>query len=627
MAEFGLKYWAELRSKHKDVFWRVEISERGYAGAAEQMAFDGSSPLSITWERRGDEFFIPVKGSEATINIQCFENFHYLGLFTSDPRKFRVSIYRNTKLYWRGYVVADLYSENFTAPPYQVSIKAVDGFNLLSSLPFLDNSDKQFTGVRSAWELIAQCIDILELGVDIADWMDLYADGMDENRSPLQQVYVDMEQLYTLYTEPTYREVLELCMRPFAAQIFQSNGALHIRRTISLYNDTRPVSFYSIGSLFPVGWLVTASGETLTTHTGEPIITKATRERIDSMWDGHINVLGDDSILEISPALRKILIKVDNVLQENLLEKLKIYSIGSWSNANGALSITDSNKLLFSGNDDHQDKILKSTEVAVEQCRYKMILEWSLVAEYYKVVYGMGGGRPSEDFSINVEFAFTITNSSNKVYYLNKDGVWRNEEYYFAYNVKLNDTSTHKIELNGFSVSGQFSMLIKQTLGGWNTSVGIYTESCRFEQLSLKMDDIEKYKNALSTEVVVNLANNLDMSITLPVADIAQMTNNTLLYALYLLDSSGKPTKLWHNRGESSSKTLVQHIADCALRYHKTPARKIAAKMFTGKHIDMNSVVQDEKYLKTGFYVNSLELECLTDEYNAELVEIPNLLT
>ena len=127
MAEFGLKYWAELRSKHKEVFWRVEISERGYSGGAEQMAFDGSSPLSITWERRGDEFFIPVKGSEATINIQCFTNFHYLGLFTSDPRKFRVSIYRNTKLYWRGYVVADLYSENFTAPPYQVSIKAVDG--------------------------------------------------------------------------------------------------------------------------------------------------------------------------------------------------------------------------------------------------------------------------------------------------------------------------------------------------------------------------------------------------------------------------------------------------------------------------------------------------------------------
>ena len=31
MAIFGLKYYAELRSKYKGVLWRVEISERGYA--------------------------------------------------------------------------------------------------------------------------------------------------------------------------------------------------------------------------------------------------------------------------------------------------------------------------------------------------------------------------------------------------------------------------------------------------------------------------------------------------------------------------------------------------------------------------------------------------------------------
>ena len=82
MAHFGLRYFAQLRSKYKGVFWRVEIAERDY--------------------------------------------FHFIGLFTSDPRKFRVSIYRNTVLYWRGFVVADLYSESFTSPPYEVSIKAVD---------------------------------------------------------------------------------------------------------------------------------------------------------------------------------------------------------------------------------------------------------------------------------------------------------------------------------------------------------------------------------------------------------------------------------------------------------------------------------------------------------------------
>lgn len=168
MAVFGLKYYSDLHSKFKGTLWRVELSERDYAGPSEELFFDGSRPLQITWEKRGDEFYVPVKASEATINILCRENFHYLALFTSDPRYFRVSIFRNRQLYWRGYVTADLYSENFTAPPYTVTIKAVDGFNLLSSIPFRDLVHIGITGKRSLWELLSTCIDLLELDLDTA---------------------------------------------------------------------------------------------------------------------------------------------------------------------------------------------------------------------------------------------------------------------------------------------------------------------------------------------------------------------------------------------------------------------------------------------------------------------------
>ena len=42
---FKLRYWAESRSKYKGVFWRVEITERSYQGAPEEMSFTGSSML------------------------------------------------------------------------------------------------------------------------------------------------------------------------------------------------------------------------------------------------------------------------------------------------------------------------------------------------------------------------------------------------------------------------------------------------------------------------------------------------------------------------------------------------------------------------------------------------------
>ena len=293
MAEFGLKYYAEMRSKHHNILWRVEIAERGYAGSSEEMTFAGDEPIIITWEARGDEFYAPVKASEATINILCKDNFHYLSLFTSDARQFRVSIFRSGALYWRGFVTADLYSETFTAPPYTVTIKAVDGFNLLESYIFKDLMSIGTSGRLSLWNLTTRCLDLLELDMEVSDWLDLYGEGMNEGISPLRQTYIDLERLYYVYEEPTYRDILELCLLPFAGQIFQSSGALHIRRAISLYQSSRPVTFFEIGSEFPVGEVMTDNAGThLTSEAGVNVVTSSGRDVVDDMWNAGIYVMG-----------------------------------------------------------------------------------------------------------------------------------------------------------------------------------------------------------------------------------------------------------------------------------------------------------------------------------------------
>ena len=139
MATFGLKYYAQMRSKYQGILWRVEIAQRGYTRGSSEMTFSGISPVKVTWKRRGDDFYTPVKASEATINVLCTENFQYLGLFTSDPREYRMTLYRNRFRFWQGFIVADLYSEKFTAPPYDVSIKAADGFNIRRVVSLFDD--------------------------------------------------------------------------------------------------------------------------------------------------------------------------------------------------------------------------------------------------------------------------------------------------------------------------------------------------------------------------------------------------------------------------------------------------------------------------------------------------------
>nr|DAO74573.1 MAG TPA: Structural protein [Caudoviricetes sp.] len=632
---FGLKYYAELRSKFKGVLWRVEIAERGYSGASEEMTFDGTTPLQITWEKRGDEFYVPVKASEATINILCKENFHYLSLFTSDPRQFRVSILRNKQLYWRGFVTADLYSENFTAPPYQVSIKAVDGFNLLSSIPFRDLLGIGISGCCSLWRLLTACIDLLELDVDTADWMDLYAEGMDPEQSPLRQTYLDLGRLYYVYEEPTYRDILELCLRPFAGQIFQSNGALHIRRAVSLYQTSRPVSFYRVGTEYPIGRIVTGGGLRLVIHSGAQVVTSASRERIDGMWTGDLHVLGE-STLDIVPALRKVAVSVKNKALNNLIDHLGFYNLTAWTDPYGFLFQNNATAMTFCGDDDYQGVEITTRGVPVEQCNYPLTLEFGL--QTYHSEWRAGSyNNPNTAYTVAVHYGVRIV-GENATWSLTPSGIWVQGSYEITSEVKTGNEESVKIEMQGIPIDGEWQFFFRQTLIGKVTYYGDgsggrggvrssgHRESAAFRKMTLTIDADESYDKGLQYESLINPANNVDMSVQLPVSDIPAIPNDRLLYALYFLNAEGAPTRIWHTEGRSDYDTLVGHIVQGALRYKQLPSRRITGEIFTGLHLDMNTVVRDDKYLKAGYYVNSIELDALQDSYNSELVEMPKLI-
>ena len=76
-----------------------------------------------------------------------------------------------------------------------------------------------------------------------------------------------------------------------------------------------------MGADFPQGWLVTADGKDILTAGGDPIVTTMSRDRIDSMWESEINVLGE-STLEIVPAIRKVSVQVKNKMMANLVDQM-----------------------------------------------------------------------------------------------------------------------------------------------------------------------------------------------------------------------------------------------------------------------------------------------------------------
>lgn len=316
MATFGLKYHAELRSKYQGILWRCEIAQRVYDGASEEMTFSGASPIKVTWERRGDDFYTPVKASEASINILCKDNFHYLGLFTSDPREYRMSLYRNGRLFWRGFIVADLYTEKFAAPPYDVTVKAVDGFNILQNLDFKDSLGIGVSGKKSIQDLLSTVISALELDMSVSQWIDLIPEGIEDTETLLQYVHLDLERLFHVHEEPTCRDILELCLAPFGAQIFQSGGCIHVRRVVSLFSEYRPWHYSNlVKDRRKVPRLLSSGSERMTQRSAIRIVSTNTDRNVQNdLWEDGCYIIGDNANASVDPEVVAPLSRLQQML-------------------------------------------------------------------------------------------------------------------------------------------------------------------------------------------------------------------------------------------------------------------------------------------------------------------------
>lgn len=336
------------------------------------------------------------------------------------------------------------------------------------------------------------------------------------------------ERLYYVYEEPTYRDILELCLRPFAGQIFQSNGALHIRRAVSLYQTAHPVNFYRVGTEHPVGRIVTGCGLRLVIHTGAQVVTSAARERIDGMWTGDLHIEGS-STLDIVPALRKVSVDVKNKSLDNLIARIGFYDPDAWTDPHGFVSVKSGEELYFSGEDAYRGAEVVTRGFPVEQCNFPLVWEFGL--QTYHREWGLGIYRPNESIDVAVHYGVRIV-GEKATYSLTESGSWvQSSDGEIASTVKTGNEQNMKIEIDGIPCDGEWRFFIRQTLIGKITTytdrfgnpsgrTSGYLESAAFRKMTLSIDAGDSYDKGLRYESLVDPANNVDMSVTLPVSDI-----------------------------------------------------------------------------------------------------------
>ena len=229
---YGVKYRLEFTDIQQDD-WKVDILEDSYAGAISAMTPSGN-PLTIEWLTPSDDLTLgPIKGSMATINVECTTNFEYIGLYDEEDLVRPVNVYKNDVLYWTGWL-SNEYSEPYDNVPYTVSITAADGLGILKNIAY-KNAGVDYTGRVTADSIIK--IVLGHLGhTSYIEYCNVYEDRMDDavDNSVFDQELIDND----LFIDADCYSVLSAILSKLNAVIRQSGGKFIIYRPTELVADT-----------------------------------------------------------------------------------------------------------------------------------------------------------------------------------------------------------------------------------------------------------------------------------------------------------------------------------------------------------------------------------------------------
>lgn len=114
----------------RDNDYELHILQKNYGGQPIVKKLGIAPTLSI---EEGDG---SVKGSSLSFSIQADVEGELRGLYTTDNKEFKILLYRNSSLYWQGFLLPELYSEEYVDAPYDVSVTATDGLATLKAITY-----------------------------------------------------------------------------------------------------------------------------------------------------------------------------------------------------------------------------------------------------------------------------------------------------------------------------------------------------------------------------------------------------------------------------------------------------------------------------------------------------------
>jgi hypothetical protein len=213
--------------------WKVDILKDVAQGAITTLQVTGD-PLHIEWLAPSDDLLTnPVKGSTATLNLECVTNFQYIGFYNSEEMVYKMKVYKATVLYWQGWLSTD-YTEPYDPVPYTVALTAADGLGMLRDIEY-KNAGVYYPDRDEEDDILLNILGKIGY-TQFTEFCNIYEDRMSDaaGDSPFTQVLADNDNFKDLDCYST----LEAICKHYHAIIRQWAGEMVIYRPTELVDDT-----------------------------------------------------------------------------------------------------------------------------------------------------------------------------------------------------------------------------------------------------------------------------------------------------------------------------------------------------------------------------------------------------
>ena len=619
MADYGLKYLCEYRSKMRDrLLYRIEIEERDAVALTDATALrmrPYSDVFTLKWGNSDDPEYTAVKGSSLTLKILCVDDMEYLSLFSVDPLKFRVTIYEyrtdesgeDRQLFlWRGFLSASSYKETFARPPYVVTLSATDGFALLDSMPFRDASGAKFSGQASLSSLLSNCMDALGIDLPVSEW--IANDGAGGSERTLAAVYVDQTRIYDISEDISWKSVLELAVKPFLGQVFQAGGAIHVRRIGSLAGSFRPASFWTVAQ-----------------ELG------GSRFRTLPLWEDRCDVR-DTADLELCAPYRNVEVSVENSAESD--SNASFYSEDSWvDKVNVANSYFFGDRVVVAG--------VTASAIAMELPPFFEPADAANVDISLTVSNMMTAAR------VTGEIAVIAKIGSRKMKWNPDNKTWAEDTGAFEYNFSIDPVGgtdptwgyrvsiyTPASRLGGYDFRTTVTNLpANDDEVEYRLFVRIIFQPANLEtesrslilvsEIGVRTESGDGRADVLSAEVPVSSLSTSDCDVSIPIRDGGYHLNMKAVLTCPITDEQDEPIVSWLAPTERGD--LLHMAGEGILRLRSAVSRQISGELRCRQGVDLNSLFEDGKFTRAVYYLNSLELLAARQVYKVQLRELQSL--